>query len=105
MSLGSSPTLGTVLVGTLQADAATGPLHVGHSSIYQSRSICNAGNSSTEPYIVAHNLLIAHARVVKLYRQHYKGKIGIGTDSEEHLSQSADFCSYQFRFRLSVECN
>uniref|UniRef100_A0A0D6QRY9 Beta-glucosidase n=1 Tax=Araucaria cunninghamii TaxID=56994 RepID=A0A0D6QRY9_ARACU len=42
---------------------------------------CPAGNSSTEPYIVAHNLLLAHSAAVKLYRSTYqakqKGSIGI----------------------------
>uniref|UniRef100_A0A0D3B845 thioglucosidase n=1 Tax=Brassica oleracea var. oleracea TaxID=109376 RepID=A0A0D3B845_BRAOL len=40
---------------------------------------CYGGNSSTEPYIVAHNQLLAHATVVDLYRIKYKfqkGKIG-----------------------------
>ncbi|ESQ37143.1 hypothetical protein EUTSA_v10002470mg [Eutrema salsugineum] len=41
---------------------------------------CYGGNSSTEPYIVAHNQLLAHAAVVDLYRTKYKvfqgGKIG-----------------------------
>ncbi|CAH8313114.1 unnamed protein product [Eruca vesicaria subsp. sativa] len=40
---------------------------------------CYAGNSSTEPYIVAHNQLLAHATVVDLYRENYThqgGKIG-----------------------------
>ncbi|ESQ39706.1 hypothetical protein EUTSA_v10001184mg, partial [Eutrema salsugineum] len=40
---------------------------------------CYEGNSSTEPYIVAHNQLLAHAAVVDLYRTKYKfqgGKIG-----------------------------
>nr|QWJ73442.1 beta-thioglucoside glucohydrolase 2-8 [Isatis tinctoria] len=40
---------------------------------------CYGGNSSTEPYIVAHNQLLAHAEVVHLYRTKYKfqgGKIG-----------------------------
>ena len=32
---------------------------------------CYAGNSSTEPYIVAHNQLLAHATVVDLYRKNY----------------------------------
>ncbi|KAJ9174425.1 hypothetical protein P3X46_013069 [Hevea brasiliensis] len=44
-------------------------------------SQCRGGDSSTEPYIVAHNLLLAHATTVKLYRKKYettqKGKIGI----------------------------
>ncbi|XP_010519674.1 PREDICTED: myrosinase 2-like [Tarenaya hassleriana] len=42
---------------------------------------CYAGDSGTEPYIVAHNLLLAHAAVVDLYRSKYQkiqgGQIGI----------------------------
>ncbi|CAI9104135.1 OLC1v1002756C1 [Oldenlandia corymbosa var. corymbosa] len=42
---------------------------------------CAAGNSSTEPYIVAHHILLAHAAAAKLYRQKYKpyqkGQLGI----------------------------
>ncbi|KAH9328283.1 hypothetical protein KI387_000391, partial [Taxus chinensis] len=42
---------------------------------------CTAGNSATEPYIVAHNLLLAHSAVVKIYRTKYqvkqKGSIGM----------------------------
>ncbi|XP_050368855.1 beta-glucosidase 24-like [Argentina anserina] len=41
---------------------------------------CAAGNSSTEPYVVAHNLLLAHAIVFKLYREKFQkiqgGQIG-----------------------------
>ncbi|CAN8265207.1 unnamed protein product [Cochlearia groenlandica] len=40
---------------------------------------CGGGDSGTEPYIVAHNQLLAHATVVDLYRKNYKhqgGKIG-----------------------------
>uniref|UniRef100_A0A453FS24 Uncharacterized protein n=2 Tax=Aegilops tauschii subsp. strangulata TaxID=200361 RepID=A0A453FS24_AEGTS len=42
---------------------------------------CTAGDSSVEPYIAAHNTLMAHASVVSLYRRKYqamqKGVIGI----------------------------
>ncbi|KAF2293478.1 hypothetical protein GH714_002161 [Hevea brasiliensis] len=42
---------------------------------------CRAGNSATEPYIVAHHLLLSHAAVVQIYRENYQttqnGKIGI----------------------------
>ncbi|XP_028552937.1 lactase-phlorizin hydrolase [Dendrobium catenatum] len=42
---------------------------------------CTAGNSTTEPYIAVHNMLLAHAEVVKLYRTKYQGnqngKIGL----------------------------
>ncbi|KAK3123234.1 hypothetical protein QOZ80_8AG0626880 [Eleusine coracana subsp. coracana] len=42
---------------------------------------CNGGNSTTEPYIAAHHLLIAHASTVSLYRVKYQatqgGQIGI----------------------------
>lgn len=33
---------------------------------------CRPGNSTTEPYIAAHNMLLAHSSVVKLYRNKYK---------------------------------
>lgn len=32
----------------------------------------NIGNAATEPYIVAHNLLLCHATVVELYRQKFQ---------------------------------
>ncbi|CAL1403834.1 unnamed protein product [Linum trigynum] len=39
------------------------------------------GDSSTEPYVAAHHLLLSHAAAVKLYRESYqerqKGKVGI----------------------------
>ncbi|KAI4374608.1 hypothetical protein MLD38_012587 [Melastoma candidum] len=42
---------------------------------------CSAGNSSTEPYIVSHYHLLAHAAAVKLYREKFQkgqgGEIGI----------------------------
>ncbi|CAK9145941.1 unnamed protein product [Ilex paraguariensis] len=42
---------------------------------------CTGGNSSTEPYTVAHHQLIAHAAAVKLYKDKYQklqnGNIGI----------------------------
>ncbi|KAH9328280.1 hypothetical protein KI387_000388, partial [Taxus chinensis] len=33
---------------------------------------CTAGNSGTEPYIIAHNLLLAHIAVAKIYRTKYQ---------------------------------
>ncbi|ONK72581.1 uncharacterized protein A4U43_C04F20900 [Asparagus officinalis] len=33
---------------------------------------CSAGNSSVEPYIAMHNVLLAHAAVVRLYRTKYQ---------------------------------
>ncbi|VAH80981.1 unnamed protein product [Triticum turgidum subsp. durum] len=42
---------------------------------------CTAGDSSVEPYIAAHNTLLAHASVASLYREKYqvmqKGVVGI----------------------------
>nr|CAB3453926.1 unnamed protein product [Digitaria exilis] len=42
---------------------------------------CDEGDSTTEPYIVAHHLLLAHASVVSLYRDKYQveqgGRIGL----------------------------
>ncbi|XP_020553369.1 furcatin hydrolase-like isoform X2 [Sesamum indicum] len=45
------------------------------------RAICAKGNSATEPYIVAHHLLLAHATAARLYKRKFepiqKGEIGI----------------------------
>ncbi|GLT37435.1 hypothetical protein SLA2020_117530 [Shorea laevis] len=45
---------------------------------------CTVGNSATEPYIVAHHLILAHAAAVQRYREKYqekqKGRIGIILD-------------------------
>ena len=45
------------------------------------RDKCALGNSSTEGYIAAHNVLNAHAAAVDIYRRHYQsdqgGRIGI----------------------------
>jgi len=42
---------------------------------------CTVGNSSVEPYIAAHNMLLAHASATRLYRAKYqavqKGVVGI----------------------------
>jgi len=64
------------------------------------RAICNQGNSSTEPYIVGHHLLLAHAAAVDLYRKshqahppgHPQGKIGmvINSDFAAPVSDSAE---------------
>uniref|UniRef100_A0A0E0N3Z9 4-hydroxy-7-methoxy-3-oxo-3,4-dihydro-2H-1,4-benzoxazin-2-yl glucosidebeta-D-glucosidase n=1 Tax=Oryza rufipogon TaxID=4529 RepID=A0A0E0N3Z9_ORYRU len=42
---------------------------------------CTVGNSSVEPYVAAHNMILTHAAVVRLYREKYqtlqKGIVGI----------------------------
>ncbi|KAL0718829.1 hypothetical protein Bca4012_068152 [Brassica carinata] len=42
---------------------------------------CSQGNSETEPFIAAHNTILAHAKAVKIYQSKYKkeqkGSIGI----------------------------
>jgi beta-glucosidase len=59
------------------------------------RSMCPAGNSATEPYIAAHNVLLAHAAAVDVYKMKFKaaqgGVVGISVDAEwaEPLSDSA----------------
>ncbi|KAE9592701.1 hypothetical protein Lal_00028951 [Lupinus albus] len=46
---------------------------------------CSAGDSSTEPYLVTHNLILAHAAAVKVYREKFKvtqkGQIGVTLNS------------------------
>ncbi|KAG5390529.1 hypothetical protein IGI04_032070 [Brassica rapa subsp. trilocularis] len=45
---------------------------------------CRSGNSSTEPYIVGHNVILTHATVSDIYRKKYKatqgGSLGIAFD-------------------------
>ncbi|BAF24115.1 beta-glucosidase 27 precursor [Oryza sativa Japonica Group] len=52
----------------------------GRCSPYVSKK-CAPGDSGNEPYVAGHNLLLAHAEAVRLYRQKYqatqKGQIGI----------------------------
>ncbi|KAG5551140.1 hypothetical protein RHGRI_009535 [Rhododendron griersonianum] len=48
--------------------------------------ICKKGKSSTEPYIVAHNILLAHAATYRTYQLNFKerqgGRIGMALDSK-----------------------
>ena len=37
-----------------------------------SHIFCREGKSSTEPYVVAHNILLAHAGAFHSYKQHFK---------------------------------
>ena len=36
---------------------------------------CSRGNSSSEPYLVGHHMLLAHASAARLYRKKYQVKI------------------------------
>ncbi|CAL9158419.1 beta-glucosidase 25-like isoform X1 [Musa acuminata AAA Group] len=51
-----------------------------------SHMLCRRGKSSTEPYIVAHNILLSHAAAFHTYKLHFKekqkGTIGIALDSK-----------------------
>ncbi|EFJ12828.1 hypothetical protein SELMODRAFT_271823 [Selaginella moellendorffii] len=58
---------------------------------------CSKGNSATEPYIAAHNVLLSHAAAVDIYRKKYQpkqgGKIGITLNSnwyEPSTNSAAD---------------
>lgn len=48
-------------------------------------AFCTAGHSATEPYLVGHNVLLAHSTVVDIYKRKYKptqkGSIGIALDT------------------------
>ncbi|CAI0439013.1 unnamed protein product [Linum tenue] len=37
---------------------------------------CSAGNSDVEPLIALHNMILAHGKAVKIYRQEFQGKQG-----------------------------
>ncbi|CAI9754727.1 unnamed protein product [Fraxinus pennsylvanica] len=57
-----------------------------HRSRRGARSISTAGNPGTEPYTVAHHLILSHAAAVDIYRQRYQahqgGKIGMTNVSQ-----------------------
>ncbi|KAF2569098.1 hypothetical protein F2Q68_00027662, partial [Brassica cretica] len=50
---------------------------------------CTGGDGATEPYIVGHNLILAHGAAVKVYREKYKesqkGKVGIALNAGWYL--------------------
>ncbi|CAA2961817.1 beta-glucosidase-like [Olea europaea subsp. europaea] len=52
-----------------------------HHRCHVAQTICPNGNPGTEPYIVAHNLILSHAAAVDIYKQKYQahqgGQIGI----------------------------
>ncbi|KAK0595111.1 hypothetical protein LWI29_003676 [Acer saccharum] len=56
------------------------------SSRCSDRKTCKAGNSSTEPYIVAHNFLLAHATAASLYKRMFQpkqgGQIGVSVSAQ-----------------------
>lgn len=60
------------------------------------RSVCSSGNSTTESYIAAHNMLNAHASAAELYHTKYQaiqgGRIGItlNTDFAYPLTNSEE---------------
>ncbi|KAK9999879.1 hypothetical protein SO802_019482 [Lithocarpus litseifolius] len=64
---------------------ASGQLAPGRCSAWQNLN-CTGGNSATEPYLVTHHQLLAHAATVKVYKEKYqavqKGVIGIGLVSQ-----------------------
>ncbi|XP_062113405.1 beta-glucosidase 12-like isoform X2 [Humulus lupulus] len=58
----------------------SGTFAPGRCSPLYAANNCSGGDSSTEPYLVAHNQLLAHAAAVGIYRTKYKsqkGQIGI----------------------------
>ena len=48
----------------------TGTMAPGRCSNYVGN--CTAGNSGTEPYIVVHHMILAHANAVNRYREKYQ---------------------------------
>jgi len=60
---------------------------------------CPAGDSTTEPYIVAHNLLLAHAKAAKLYKDEFQ----VNMTKVLINSRLKDF--YKYKLPYSIETN
>uniref|UniRef100_A0A0E0JT74 4-hydroxy-7-methoxy-3-oxo-3,4-dihydro-2H-1,4-benzoxazin-2-yl glucosidebeta-D-glucosidase n=1 Tax=Oryza punctata TaxID=4537 RepID=A0A0E0JT74_ORYPU len=68
---------------------------------------CTIGNSSVEPYIAVHNMLLAHASVTKLYREKYQNIVGSRLPSftkaqSEDVKGSLDFIGMNHYYSLYV---
>ncbi|KAG8067875.1 hypothetical protein GUJ93_ZPchr0005g15093 [Zizania palustris] len=71
---------------------------------------CTAGNSTVEPYVAAHNFILAHASVVSLYRNKYQVSYTDGRRRHQRLqhlgipfsSSSADIAATQRALDFSV---
>ncbi|XP_022888458.1 beta-glucosidase-like isoform X3 [Olea europaea var. sylvestris] len=66
--------------GPTHEDHVTKPVHR-HRCNVQDPIICSDGSPGTEPYIVAHHLILAHAVAVDIYKKNFQklqgGKIGV----------------------------
>ncbi|KAI4373689.1 hypothetical protein MLD38_011787 [Melastoma candidum] len=73
---------------------AVGAMPPSRCSAWQNLN-CTGGDSATEPYVAGHNLILAHAAAVGLYREKYqasqKGIIGITLDSDWKVPFSSSF--------------
>ncbi|KAF0904644.1 hypothetical protein E2562_036017 [Oryza meyeriana var. granulata] len=69
-----------------------------------SHVFCREGKSSTEPYIVAHNILLAHAGAFRTYKQHFK-VIDVKFSSEVSLRNRSnkDKNMHVFMYELQKE--
>ncbi|KAK9941277.1 hypothetical protein M0R45_017890 [Rubus argutus] len=71
--------------GFAAAGYGVGALAPGRCSAWLN-SNCTGGNSATEPYLVTHYQLLAHAAAANLYKKHYqesqKGSIGLSLVAE-----------------------
>ncbi|RMZ87165.1 hypothetical protein DV736_g5612, partial [Chaetothyriales sp. CBS 134916] len=74
------------------------------------RAISPVGNSSTEPWIVGHSILIAHAQAAKIYRDEFKpkkgGQIGITLNGDwaepwdPHDPEDVKACNRRLEFAI-----
>ncbi|KAL3537319.1 hypothetical protein ACH5RR_000685 [Cinchona calisaya] len=66
--------------GGYDSTSFIGTIAPGRCSAWMNKG-CPGGDSSTEPYLVAHHIILCHAEAAKLYREKYKpsqkGQIGI----------------------------
>ncbi|EMS66147.1 Beta-glucosidase 3 [Triticum urartu] len=77
----------------------TGLIAPGHCSDPFGVTKCSVGDSTVEPYIAVHNMLLAHASAARLYREKYqamqKGIIGLNIDSRWPYPFDELYCGFR----------
>lgn len=66
---------------------------------------CSRGNSSTEPYLAVHHILLAHASVARLYKKNYQVVSKTLTSSASAFHLNYDLVNHLFLLVIYIKFN